>query len=242
MTIMTVVIQCAASKRPHAGSLRTADGRKVLFVADPAAAPPDQEFTYARPDDVAEDGRTWREHLTTYNEAGGNPLGLLRAFELYENPAYGQMVSQLGIENIYILSAGWGLIRADFLTPLYDITFSSAVKKSAPWKYRRRTDVYRDLSQIPKTSSDEVVFFGGKDYVTLFCALTDGIAATRTVFYNSDTPPRAPGCNLERFQTSTRTNWQYEGARWFLSRAQTGEAVARGREGFNTGNRCPQKT
>ena len=215
---MTVVIQCAASKRPHAGSLRTADGRRVLFVADPAAAPPDPDVMYARPDDTAGDGRTWREHLVAYNEAGPNPYGLLRAFELYENPAYRQLVGQLGIENVYILSAGWGLIRADFLTPLYDITFSSPVKKSAPWKYRRRTAAYRDLSQIPETSPDEVFFLGGKDYVPLFCDLTAGVAGRRTIIYNSDTPPRAPGCHLERYQTSTRTNWHYEAARWLLSR------------------------
>ena len=221
---MTVVIQCAASKRPHAGSLRTADGRRVLFVADPAAAPPDPDATYARPDDTADDGRTWREHLVAYNEAGINPYGLLRAFELYENPAYRQLVGQLGTENVYILSAGWGLIRADFLTPLYDITFSSAVKKSAPWKYRRRTDAYRDLSQIPETSSDEVFFLGGKDYVPLFSALTAGVAGERTILYNSDTPPYAPGCNLKRFHTAARTNWHYEAARWLLTHPQTRQA------------------
>ena len=221
---MTIVIQCAASKRPHAGSLRTADGRRVLFVADPDAAPPDPDVTYARPDDTTDDGRTWRGNLVAYNEAGANTYGLLRAFELYENPAYRQLVGQLGIENVYILSAGWGLIRADFLTPLYDITFSSAVKKSAPWKHRRRTDAYRDLSQIPETSQDEVFFLGGKDYVPLFCDLTAGVAGIRTVLYNSDTPPRAPGCNLERFHTATRTNWHYEAARWLLTRPQTRQA------------------
>jgi hypothetical protein len=87
------------------------------------------------------------------------------------------------------------------------------VKKAAPWKHRQRTDRYEDLRQLPTTSTDEIVFLGGKDYVPLFCELTSGVAGERVVFYNSDTPPRAPGCILERFHTTTRTNWHYECAR-----------------------------
>jgi hypothetical protein len=214
---MIVVIQCAASKRADAGSLRTADGRNVLFVADPDKAPPVNGLVHARPDDAAEDGRTWREQLVAYNEAGLNPLGLSTAYELYENPAYRQLVNKLAVGKVFILSAGWGLIRADFLTPLYDITFASAVKKAAPWKHRRRTDSYSDLRQLPETSSDDIVFLGGKDYVPLFCQLTSNAAGERVVFYNSDTPPPAPGCRLERFHTTTRTNWHYECARSLMA-------------------------
>jgi hypothetical protein len=214
---MIVVIQCAASKRADAGSLRTADWRNVLFVADPGKAPPVNSRVHARPDDPAGDGRTWREQLVAYNEAGRNPLNLSTAYELYENPAYRQLVKALGVHNVFILSAGWGLIRADFLTPLYDITFSSAVKKAAPWKHRGRTDSYRDLRQLPETSTDDVVFLGGKDYVPLFCELSSNVAGERIVFCNSDTPPRAPGCRLERFHTRTRTNWHYECARSLIA-------------------------
>jgi hypothetical protein len=214
---MIVVIQCAASKRADAGSLRTADGQKVLFVADPGEAPPVRGQHHARPDDRAEDGRTWREHLVAYNRSGSNPLHLSTAFELYENPAYRQLVKKLGVDNVFILSAGWGLIRADFLTPLYDITFSSAVRKAAQWKQRRQTDIYDDLRQLPATSTGEIVFLGGKDYVPLFCELTSDVVGERIVFYNSDTPPRAPGCRLERFHTATRTNWHYECARSLMA-------------------------
>jgi hypothetical protein len=57
-----------------------------------------------------------------------NPLGLYPAYRLYENRVYGRLVEAFGVENIYILSAGWGLIRADFLTPYYDITFSHSAE------------------------------------------------------------------------------------------------------------------
>jgi hypothetical protein len=46
----------------------------------------------------------------------------MRGTEIREPSA----VDRFGLENVYVLSASWGLIRADFLTPYYDITFSSS--------------------------------------------------------------------------------------------------------------------
>src|SRR5262245_52013351 len=121
---MNVIVQCAAQKRPDAGFLRTKDGKKVLFVAKPAAAPFSSELIYARPDDLSDTGGSWREMLLRYNrDHDGNALRLLPAAQLYANPTYGQLVRQFGVEKTYILSAGWGLIKASFLTPNYDITF-----------------------------------------------------------------------------------------------------------------------
>jgi hypothetical protein len=212
---MIVVIQCAAKKRDHAGHLKTADGRNVLFVADPRSAPPSDSHLYARPDDVSEDGLTWRDILLRYNRnTVRNELGLCRAVELYANPSYDRLAASVGAAQTYILSAGWGLIRGDFLTPNYDITFSASAE---PYKRRKRTDSYRDLNMLPHRTSDPIVFFGGKDYVPLFCELTESAVARRTVFFNSDSAPDAPGCSLTRFQTTTRTNWHYECLNAFLN-------------------------
>ena len=80
---MIVVIQCAACKAADAGHLRTQEGRNVMSVANPDLAPPDDECIYARPDDVAETGTSWRTVLRQYNEnPGDNPLGLLPAWRL----------------------------------------------------------------------------------------------------------------------------------------------------------------
>ena len=46
---MIVVLQCAARKAADVGHLRTRDGRKVMFVANPDLAHPDDECIYARP-------------------------------------------------------------------------------------------------------------------------------------------------------------------------------------------------
>tara|TARA_R110002110_G_scaffold137735_2_gene323083 strand:- start:9692 stop:10246 length:555 start_codon:yes stop_codon:yes gene_type:complete len=166
---MIVVIQCAAKKTRNAGHLCYQNGQNVLFVAEPGSAPVSAGTKYARPDDVADTGSSWRNELIRYNEAPtNNPLGLVPAWQLYKNPAYGFLAKTYGLEKLYILSAGWGLIAADFLTPVYDITFSSSADA---YKRRRNKDRYDDLCMLPSNSDEPVVFFGGKDYISLFWAM-----------------------------------------------------------------------
>lgn len=204
---MIVVIQCAGSKQPGAGCLRRSDGTPVLFVAHPESAPPGGGHAYARPDDISGDGRSWREILVEYNaNPRGNPLRLLPAYRLYRHEAYRRLVEAFGLDRVYILSAGWGLIPASFLTPDYDITFQPM---AAPYQRRRHADSYRDFRMLADEPSD-ITFVGGKDYVPLFCSLTSAARGARTVYFNSERPPAAPGCVLERFPTSRKTNWHYE--------------------------------
>ena len=214
---MIIVIHCAARKNPEAGHLRTRGGQEVLFVADPGLAPNDSNISYAHPDDVADAGLTWRDVLREYNaEPRGNPHSLLPAWRLYGNPVYRLLEEHCGPEGFYILSAGWGLIRSDFLTPAYDITFSAGAEK---YKRRRKRDSYHDFNMLPEeiAEDEDIVFFGGKDYVNLFCALTERVRGTRYLWFNSKNPPNAPGCELRRFHTRTRTNWHYECARAFIA-------------------------
>ena len=60
-------------------------------------------------------------------------------------------------------------------------------------------------------TDEDIVFFGGKDYLPQFCALTGAIMSQKKiVFYNSGHVPQATGCTLKKFETSARTNWHYE--------------------------------
>jgi hypothetical protein len=80
-----------------AGHLRAEDGRRLLFVADPANAPPEPDTVYARPDDPAFSWRTWRQLLVDYNSAPtSNLLALLPAYRLYGNRVYQRLVSTFG--------------------------------------------------------------------------------------------------------------------------------------------------
>jgi len=211
---MIVVIQCAARKRLNAGCFRTNEGKQVLFVARPDQAPPASDRSYARPDDPTEEGFSWRELVVRYNKTpDDNPFGLLPAYELYDNDAYRNLASRVGVGNTFILSAGWGLIAASFLTPRYDVTFSAAADG---YKRRLRDDPYRDLNLMPEGLDAPMLFFGGKDYLPLFSRLTSAYRGSRVVFYNSIKRPDVAGCRLQRFDTTTRTNWHYECARAFL--------------------------
>ena len=212
----TVVIQCAASKRPNAGHLTTEDGKPVFFVANTAAAPRKPDVVYRRPDDVALSALSWREVLTKYNATHGsaqaNPLGLLPAWRLYRDPTYEYLVDRLSEDNVFILSAGWGLVSAAFLTPNYDITFAG---NAEDYKRRQSHERYADSCMLPKDTSLPITFLGGKDYVPLFCRLTEGTSAERLVYHVGE-PPCAPNCRVVRFETNRRTNWHYECARRLL--------------------------
>jgi hypothetical protein len=212
-----VVIQCAKTKQHNAGYLKTRDGHVVDFVADPAAAPTDLQRIYARPDDVSDDGATWRKRLLDYNnDPQGNPFGLLSAYQLYEDKVYNvyqRMTERYGTTKVFILSAGWGLLRADFLTPRYNITLST---KADTYMRRSKVQQYQDFRMLPAGGTEDVSFFGGKDYLPLFCDLTETYRGRRTLFYNSAHIPRISGCKLRRYETTTRTNWHYECANAFL--------------------------
>jgi hypothetical protein len=84
-------------------------------------------------------------------------------------------------------------------------------------KRRRKADRYLDFCTLPMSTDEPIVFFGGKDYVPLFCALTKSCKGGRTVFYNSTQPPAAIGCKLVKFATTTKTNWYYGCVKSFLS-------------------------
>ncbi len=213
---MKIVIQCAGQKQADAGHLTDSDGNRILFVAEPETAPPDQGIRYARPDDIAKDGQSWREELLAYNQRGDNPLALCPAYKLYENDTYQSLVNRYGTDNVFILSAGWGLITADFLTPNYDITFSPSARNENEYKRRGRQDNYHDFYELRDDDNDDLIFFGGKDYQPLFLELTNNYRGNRFVYYNSATTPDMPGCILCRYKTKLKTNWQYRCAMDFV--------------------------
>jgi hypothetical protein len=217
---MILVIQCAGTKRSDAGYLKTKNGRNVLFVADPAktykSPDRDDDVVYARPDDLADDGGTWRKQLERYNKSRrGNPLGLCRAFELYKDRIYRELVEQCGMEQTFILSAGWGMISAEYLTPCYDITFSQSERNT--YKFRDTADSYEDFCHLPDGVDEPLVLFASKRYLPLFFDLTHSYRGRRIVFYYSKEAPKVPGCTYKRFETPKRTNWQYECAKAFLA-------------------------
>jgi hypothetical protein len=70
---------------------------------------------------------------------------------------------------------------------------------------------------LPAQTTEKVCFIGGKDYLPLFCELTEGIKGERIAFFNSNKTPDLPNCVFKRFDTRTQTNWHYECANGLLA-------------------------
>lgn len=212
---MKIVIQCCKSKREEARTFKNDLGEEVMFVAHPercaqsvsCKCTPDGEMGF-RPG-------TWRDYLVEYNEHGGNPDGLFRAGNLYKPAVYRPLVERYGWSEVFILSAGWGLIRADYLIPAYDITFSS---QAGLCNRRRPSDVYQDFNQLQDygVSPEETVYFlGGKAYLPLYYSLTQHISARKVVYHAQRNPAKRQG--YEYISYPPGTNWHYACARGFMA-------------------------
>lgn len=222
---MKIIVQCAGRKDRMAGSFLFS-GKKVKFVSRPEIAALEEatDFSYFRPDDVNPDsGKTWREMLVEYNAAGGNLLHLLPAVDLYGNSIYKatkHYAAQISAE-LYILSAGWGLVRAEFLLPDYNITFA---RQSNIPKYAIRTASakFNDFNQVrPAGPEEEVHFFGGKDYLPLFCSLTADLGGRKIIHHHGGLPIKQESFEYLAFtpaKPQRKTNWHYECLRRFIER------------------------
>ena len=206
-----VVIQGGEDKVASAGHMVLPDGRPVVFVAEPGVAPSDPGMAYRRPDDRADGIQTFRDALVAYNGTPeDNPLGLLPAWRLYEDDAYRTLAEGVEPENLFILSAGWGLIESDFLTPTYDITFSNGV---ATYKRRRPRDSYNDLRRLPSEGTSRLVFAGGTDYIPLFLELTEGVTTERIVYHHASRAPLATAAQFVPVESDDTNDWHLQWAR-----------------------------
>jgi hypothetical protein len=208
-----IVIQCCLRKQETAGTFITRSGRIVKFVAHPNKCRTKRNVMYARPDDYnPETFRTWREHLIEYNRNKGNPLGLIQAANLYRPEVYHNL-AECESWKTFILSAGWGLVRSDYLLPAYDITFSASAddcNRRAPY------DQYSDFNHLEKERYKALYFFGGVDYLPLFFQLTQKLSGRKVIFYRSKHLEKTPGYDFVRYKKKRMTNWHYDCAMDFI--------------------------
>lgn len=209
---MKIVIQCAATKKvtPFGHGIRTTDNRLVKFVAHPELINDNNQCVYAHPDGKSSGSETWRDLILRYNKtmSHSNTLGLYKAYQLYQHNIYQKLVEKFGEDKVFILSAGWGLVSANFLIPDYDITFSKAKNVSIHCQ-RNKSDLFSDICHLPD-DGELTLFIGGKDYQPLFNHLTNKHKGKKTIFYNAVESPRAErNTSFVLFETTQRTNWHY---------------------------------
>ena len=206
---LKVVIQCAGRKHDWS-YLRSNDGKRVEFVAHPGDAPPAQGIRYAHPDDLSDNGMKWRQRVLDYNIGRGTDLSSLEpAFRLYRARQYQDLVEEFGQTQIFVLSAGWGLVRSDFLLPHYDITFQRPENPSESYIWRRPHDRFEDFNQLTANSDDHVIFLGGENYRHYFQAFAGVTKARKTIYFKSSFVVRQPEFDYEYFATKRNRNWHY---------------------------------
>ncbi len=212
-----IVMQCAKSKR-SGGWFRDLDGTVLRFVANPSLAQSIPGTRAVHPDDIAHDGQSWRDFVLAYNAryraTRDNPFGLHAAGHLYTNPAYDSLFRSTA--PTYILSACWGLVPTDFLLPNYDVTFSQS--QGTPAHALRQGDVgWLDFNMLPRDADDELVFVGGRSYLSAFETLSRNYAGKRIAYHALSDAPVIPGIEIRKFDTATRTNWHYALAHLLIS-------------------------
>ncbi len=143
-----VVMMCSKSKQ---------DNSDLIFDNNPIAfkAISNRNINQFKPDDkvTLNENYTWRNFVSDNQHQAIIPF---RAYELYRNNSY-QYLFQAFNRRMFIISAGWGIINAEFRLPNYDITFSEN-----PDAETLRNDYdpdFHDYNQlIGVTEEDDIVF------------------------------------------------------------------------------------
>lgn len=114
------------------------------FIANPSCSEETRPF-----DRCGIDGfDTWYDAVEGYQDKNCNAL--TEAYRLYQpkgdQDLYKEVYKEFG-DRFMIFSAGWGLIKASYKLPYYDITFNGSSKNA---NHRKNKDGYRDLNQLPE--------------------------------------------------------------------------------------------
>jgi hypothetical protein len=220
-----VVIQCAGRKI-CAPTLSQGD-QALNFVATPRLGPPNERAPWdALP---ALNSDTWIDCVRDYNDKKILPLGiavskgqnLTTAGSLYRRSIYQDLIRTVGSQNVYILSAGWGLIRADDKIPPYNVTFSNNALLEA-----KITPAKRGLhGSIRKAvdGDDEIHLFLTPKYLEYWVKCFSGQFGSRKVILHwrkSQKLPRLSGSPNDIYWhcCGSQRTWPYDAAIQWLQK------------------------
>lgn len=200
-----VVMICASEKKP--GGELIFNEQIVKFYAQSNIA--NNEFL---PDNqIPNMEMTWRDFVLANQNQNIIPY---KAYELYKSNEYCHLKNTFG-NRFFILSAGWGLVRADFRLPKYDITFSNSSKINKENKRAYNQPGYFDFNHLEDINDNEdIIYIGGKDYLDLFYALTQNLSNRKIIYWKAKDIPM-PQVNLESFifryyEIRKNQNWYYD--------------------------------
>lgn len=172
-----IVICCAGRKNPLYGKL-TENEHEIDFRA--VSNPVNYEYM---PDDIKSNNQTWREYI--HEHQANTDLNIYNAYMLYTPKSpfqniYSDLYARFA-NRLYILSAGWGLIKSDYRIPKYDITFKSnihSINRTEPNPIFDHND-WKQLSENDLKINSRIIFIGPRNYHNLFDRCTAHLTNTK---------------------------------------------------------------
>lgn len=202
-----VVMMCSKSKQNNSELIY--DNNQITFKAIT-----DKVINQFKPDDYipGNNNYSWRNYVSNNQNHINIPY---RAYELYTENVYQELFLTFG-NRLYIESAGWGIINAEFRLPNYDITFSDNANKETIRHYQAGN--YIDYNQLIVSNDDDIVFIGTEKYLPLFFNLTNQLPNRKIIYWKKDnTPIKYPIPNnsfiYRRYKSNSPRRWFYELAR-----------------------------
>jgi hypothetical protein len=205
---MKIIISCSKSKN---GDSFLHNGTAINFVSRVDGLGAENEL-YVHPDDlIPNEKNTWRD-LVSQQEIRNE---LLPAYQLYKHSIYSSLFRHYS-DDLFIFSAGWGIVKADFRLPKYNVTFSNG--KNVPiYSKRNKNDLFNDFNHLEGIDENEtIVLIASKDYVLPFCQQTNHLPNQKVIIYkNMGVLNHNPYANINNFRfkhylTNERRKWHYE--------------------------------
>lgn len=232
-----IVIQCAERKTQKSWQWRD---RQVVFVANRNKYTESDPVPYEPDETIPDTNMTWRHAFLDHYRNKRKPDVLDDADELPEawklyypqypfQDIYKCLVNKCGKEKVFILSAGWGLVNADFQLPPYNITFTSEAHDYARISVKELLAKLLRYNPLDGVTDEDttIYFFGGKHYRKLLYRYTDSVPVRKVVIYyyctNKDAQDKAQERENEHYEfrrynpkEASRRTWYYECARRFI--------------------------
>ena len=181
-----VVMICAKEKKGNSNIIHENFNHPITFVAQPNGV-----NTFLPDGDIPNLNMTWRDYVT--NNQNNNVIPF-KSYQLYIHGVY-QNLFNFFRYRLFILSAGWGLVKAEFRLPNYNITFSSSAKPEYKRVFNNLDPSFNDFNDLTynhnvglNSENEDIVFIGGRTYIKQFIARTDGIGKNKIIYHFGNEP------------------------------------------------------
>jgi len=181
-----VVMICAKGKKGNSNIIHENFNHPITFVAQPNGV-----NTFLPDGCIPHLNMTWRDYVRKNQKPKIIPF---KSYQLYIHGVYQNLFNVFG-DRLFILSAGWGLVKAEFRLPNYDITFSNTTEPEYKRVFQNPNPHFNDFNHLNdnhnvvlNSENEDIVFIGGKTYVKQFIALTIGKGRNKIIYHFGNEP------------------------------------------------------